>query len=324
MKKKFLFVAIVLIWLFSACLPANSEQMNPVRPSTPVDASKTPIPVATFTSVPSTPTEINKDVLSFVKENGGCKLPCIFGLTPGASSSSTVNALIRNLQINSTLSAEQRSNPSIDTFADYGWEGINFSFVENQASIRMTLASRSRDEKVERLVFSAEAMQPIEGGAKKIYGDPYYDELLTPFTLSNILKTYGLPDQIIIRPFPDDEGHPSPPAQYTFDFVLFYPEQGFVVEYVSVRDEKGKNFMGCPTKSYLTQLSTWNQGEASSINEAIQYFTNLDGISKVNIGEYKQVQEVTALSLTDFYNMFRVPNSSDCVETPKQLWAATN
>jgi hypothetical protein len=140
----------------------------------------------------------------------------------------------------------------------------------------------------------------------------------------SLLETYGQPEQIIIRPFPDDQGYPSPPAQYTFDFVLFYPEQGFVAEYVSVRDTKGKDFIGCPTKSYRTQLSTWNPYEAGSIKEAIKYFTNLDGISTENIGEYKQLQDVTSLSITDFYNMFRIPNSSDCVETPKELWAITN
>jgi len=335
MKKKFRVLATLLVWLLSGCSSVSSEQVSPlttpiitsnlVERPTQVFASQTPVPLSTSTSVLPTPTKISYGLLSFVKENGGCKLPCIFGLTPGNSSRTAVNALLGNL-MNSHLSAEQRNNATIDTFANYGWEGASLSFVENKANIKVELASRSRDEEVDRLDFSAEALQSIDGGAKKIYGDPYYDELLTPFTLSNILETYGQPDQIIIRPSPDDEGHPSPPAQYTFDFVLFYPEQGFVVEYVSVRNEKGKNFIGCPTESYLTQLSTWNPDEGKSINEVIKYkyFTNLDSISKENISEYKQLQNVTPLNVTDFYNMFRVSNSSDCVGTPKESWPATN
>ena len=143
------------------------------------------------------------------------------------------------------------------------------------------------------------------------------------FSLSNVLEEYGQPDQIIIRPFPDYEGHPSPPAQYTFDFVLFYPKQGFVAEYVSVRATEGNSFVGCPTKSYITHISSWNPEKSVSITEAIQYFSNLDGVSKGNISEYKQLQDVTSLSLADFYDVFRISNSNNCVKTPKELWVDT-
>jgi hypothetical protein len=93
-----------------------------------------------------------------------------------------------------------------------------------------------------------------------------------------------------------------------------------VVEYISAREEQENNFTGCPTKSYITQISSWNPDEIISIGESVKYFSNLDGISKINISEYKKVQDVTPLSITDFYNTFKTSSSNKCVQTPKKLW----
>jgi hypothetical protein len=258
---------------------------------------------------------------SFVQENGGCQLPCILGLTPGISNQPAVNTFIAYFQINSHEAESQMNEISIDTFANKDWSGAYLGFFENRVNVSISLAAQIMEGKVKRVLFFGQAMQLIDIGAKKLYGDPYYDDLLKSFSLSTILEVYGQPNQIIIRPFPDDLGHPSPPAQYTFDFVLFYPKQGFVVEYTSVREEEGSHFVGCPTKSYITHVSSWDTNESMSISKAIKYFSNLDGISAGNISEYKQLQDVTTVSLSDFYDMFRRSNSNECIKTSKELWA---
>jgi hypothetical protein len=97
-----------------------------------------------------------------------------------------------------------------------------------------------------------------------------------------------------------------------------------VVEYVTIRAEEGSDFVGCPTKSYITDISSWDPDKSLPISEAIKYFSSLDGISASNIGEYQQLQDVTTLSLTDFYNMFRMSNSSACVKSSKEMWASAN
>lgn len=303
MKKKFLFLAFLMVSLFSGCLSADN----------------TPSP----TNLPPMSTENRKAVLtSFVQENGGCQLPCILGLTPGISSQLAVNSFVRYFQINSREAEDQINNISIYAFADKEWSGADLRFFENRVNVSVSMASQITDGKVERIMFGGQAMQLMDVGAKKLFGDLYYEDLLKSFSLSTILEVYGRPGQIIIRPFPDDLGHPSPPAQYTFDVVLFYPKQGFVAEYISVRAEDGDNFIGCPTKSYTTRIASWNPAESMSLTEAIKYFSNLDGISETNIREYKQLQDVTSLSLAEFYNVFRMSNTSDCIKTPKELWAS--
>jgi hypothetical protein len=265
-----------------------------------------------------------KDVVTkFVQNNGGCQFPCIFGIIPGVTDSQTVKAFIDYFELNSQEADNQINEISIHTSSNNDWVGTYLRFFENKVSISTSFVIHLNNDKVERTVFYGQAMQLMDVGAKKLFGDPYYDELLKSFSLSNILETYGQPEQIIIRPFPDDIGHPSPPAEYTFGFVLYYPEEGFVAEYIAVRGESGDNFVGCPTKSYATHFSSWNPSETISINESLEHFSNLDGISQVNISEYKNLQDVTSLSITDFYKTFKTSSSSECVQTPKKLWPNT-
>lgn len=319
---------------FFGCLPVKNAQIPTLTYSVPIFTlteqptqilvSETAIPVPTPTYFPPVSDETRKDVFSsLVQENGSCQLPCILGLSPGTSDSLATDAFMKYFQTNSHTSDDQINNVNIDTFTYNDWSGTNLYFFENKVNVWISVEAKISDDQVERLVLFGQGLQMFDGGPKKVFGNPYYDELLVRFSLSSILEENGKPDQIIIRPFPDDEGHPSPPAQYIFDFVLFYPKQGFIAEYVSVRAEDGNDFVGCPTKSYITHISSWNPEESIPIIEAIQYFSNFDGISEGNIGEYKQLQDVTTLSLTDFYNKFRLSNSSDCVKTPKELWAVT-
>lgn len=335
MKKKIIAPVILLSLVLVGCLSANVEQEHTLTSPAPTltfteqpiqnIVTETTIPAPAHTNLPPMSEETRKDVLTkLVQGNGGCQLPCILGLDPGKSDSTAVTAFMSYFQTNSHKSDDQRNNVTIDTFMYDDWSGTNLNFFEAGVNVWVRPMAKITGEQVERVVLFGQGMQMFDGGAKKLFGDPYYDELLVNYSLSTILEEYGQPDKLIIRPFPDDEGYPSPPAQYTFDFVLFYPKQGFVAEYVSVRAEEGNNFVGCPTKSYITQISSWNPEEAISIAEAIQYFNNLDGILEVNISEYRQLEDVTSLSLTDFYNLFRVSNSSECVNTPKDVWVNPN
>ena len=304
MKKKFSAFAFLLMWVMVSCLSTNEMNL--------------PTPIASLSI------ENRKEVLTgFVQENGGCQLPCIFGITPGISDHTAVDALISYLRINSRKTDDQTNNINIDTFTNENSNGARMNFYENKVNVGIIFSAHVVDSKVEGITFSGQALQMIDIGAIKLFGNQYYDDLLKPFSLSTVLEIYGQPDQILIRPFPDHEGYPSPPAGYTFDFVLFYLKQGFVAEYIAVRAEAGSNFVGCATKSYITQISSWNPDESISMTEAIKYFSNLDGIYEANISEYKQLQDVTSLSITDFHNMYRISDSSECVQTPKELWPST-
>lgn len=331
MKKKFFEVTMLLSWAFSGCWSASSIQeptalagaetyTSNQRPTQTID-SETPALLPSPTNLPKLTVENRKDLLTnFVQENGGCQLPCILGITPGVTDSLAAQVFTDYFETNSREADNQINDIAVDTFANNNWAGVYLGFFENKIFIHTRLAVEIIGDKVSQTFFFGQATQIIDTGAKKLYGDSYYNHLLKSFLLPNILETYGQPDQIIIRPSPEYLGHPSPPAQYTFGFVLFYPQWGFVVEYIAVREENADNFVGCPTKPYVLHLSSWDPNKSITMNESIVHFSNLDGISKGNFSDYKQLQDVTSLKVIDFYNTFRVLNSSECVQTPKNLW----
>jgi len=41
------------------------------------------------------------------------------------------------------------------------------------------------------------------GGVQKVYWDTYYNELLSAFSVSQVMTDYGPPDEVLILPFPD-------------------------------------------------------------------------------------------------------------------------
>lgn len=331
MKTAKIIFTLVLTFLNVGCQTlAGNNNLTPTKvnavSTTSVDIAITP----SFSPTPErlTPTALplisdnnTKEILeSFVKGNGGCKLPCVMGLTPGLSENTELNAFINYFQDN-TREAENRINDiDVWTYIKNEQGGMSLRFFEDNKSISIGLGYITDGGKVNRIFLSGESYQHLDGGVKKQFGNLNFNILLNQFTLAEILNLYGPPTQILIRPFPNDLGHPSPPAQYTFDFVLVYPENGFLIQYISERTQQGKYFVGCPTKPYSLNISTWSPKTPLNLVDAVEYFSNIDGISNQNISAFKLIEEVTSLNNAQFYEIFRNPNSNECVETHKELW----
>lgn len=315
---------LLLALLIGACYSSVSNDSVPTKidgfsTSTPPPPLNPEIPPPT--SLPTISANNSKEILeSFVQENGGCKLPCIMGLTPGMSENTEVNSFMQYFQKNTREAENQINNISIWSYLENDQGGISLRFFENNRSVSIGLGLIVDGSKLNQLLLSGESYQHLEGGAKKQFGDLYFNDLLRQFTLMEILNLYGLPTQILVRPFPDDPGHPSPPAQYTLDFVLVYPEKGFLIQYISERTERGKYFVGCPTKPYSINISAWDPNTPLNLVDAVEYFSNIDGINSQNVSAFKAVENVTSLSIRQFYEIFRNPNSNECIETPKELW----
>lgn len=303
---KLKFIAILLILFVNGC--SFNETKTPNRTSP--------------TNIPEISNNNRVQAMEqIIQENGGCKLPCVMGLTPRLSTNDDLDAFMSDFGKTVHKAEKQTGDVDISIFNENGWGSVNLVFFKNNLNVTVDVSYLSNEQELKQAKFTAQAIQLLDdGNAVKVYGASYYDEILKSFTLSNILETYGEPNQIYIRPYPDHQGYPSPPAQYTFDFVLFYEKQGFLVEYISVRDEKGNYFVGCPSKSYVTQISTWDTKKPMSLNQSVTFLSNLDGISKNNVNFYKQIQAVTSQTVSDFYKTFSEPHTNECVQTQKDLW----
>ncbi len=111
MKVKIDILIILILGLLTGCSGSTITSSNPteITSSTSLPDSvvtQTPSPNATvmpeITSLPSLqPNNVKETLSSFVRNNGGCKLPCLMGITPGEdykSVESFGNYFINNTQ----------------------------------------------------------------------------------------------------------------------------------------------------------------------------------------------------------------------------------
>ena len=321
---------LLLALLTGACQSPVSNNFTPTEieafstPSVDVPVTPSPSPTQarpTPTTLPSISANDIKEILeSFVQNNGGCKLPCIMGLTSGLSENTEVNAFIRYFQNNTREAENQINDIDVWSYIKSKEGGISLRFFEKNKSVSVGLGYITDGGRVKQILLSGESYHHLEAGVKKQFGDPYFNILLSQFTLVEILNLYGPPAQILVRPFPNDPGRPSPPAQYTFDFVFVYPNNGFLIQYIAERTERGKYFVGCPTKPYSLNISAWNPNTPLNLVDAVEYFSNIDGVNSQNVSAFKSIEDATSLNIRQFYEIFRNPNSNECIETPKELW----
>lgn len=321
---------LLLISLIVACHVPISRNSTPtnidVVSVTPSNNSVTPSPFSTKvdstpTSLPAISTDTSKEVLEdFVQGNGGCKLPCIMGLAPRLSENPEVNAFIEYFQQNAREAENLTDDVNIWSYLESSQGGISLRFFEENKSVSIGLGFIIDGDKVSQILLGGESLQHFDGGTKTQFGDPYFNSLLHEFTLSNVLNIYGLPSQILIWPFPDSPGHPSPPAQYMFSFVLLYNEKGFLAQYTSERKERDNYFVGCPTEPHSLDISAWDPKVPLDLIDAVKYFSNVDGINSQNASVFKALEDVTSLNIREFYEVFRATDTTECIETLKDLW----
>jgi hypothetical protein len=297
-------------------LTPTSSLVHPTRTKTPtLESTSTPLPIIS--------TDTAKEILTrFMQDNGGCQLPCVLGLIPGTSSRSAVDSFMEYFQLHSHNSDEQMDNLEVDSYQKKGQGGIDLLFWKNRIRIQFVLDYLLVEDKVSRIIFGVEAFQHSGQGANEIahqlYDHPYYYELASAFTLPQILQTYGAPSQILIRPLPTDPEFPQN-TQYPFDFILYYPEQGFLVEYIAIRTDTSSSYSGCPTKSII-EISAWDPKETVSLEDAMGGFSRTGSVNPSNLSNFKPIQDVTTYTVQSFYETFRDPRIQKCIQTSKKLW----
>jgi|GEM_PF-6188781 len=327
-KLKTLFTFIVLVSLFVGC--NSSSETETILPTSEPPTSIA-LPSVPNTSLPPTPTSLPlisddspKIALSvYVQQNGGCRLPCLLGLSPGLSDRSAVDAFVNYFERNAIETENRIDSVDIYTYTSNERGGVRIIFWEQYTSLYIGLGYMLEDNQIKIISFFAQALlykDDEDNSAEKSFGNPYFSKLLSDFTLQKILTTYGEPSQILIRPYPNIPGYPSPPAQYIFNFALYYPELGFLIDYIVIREEQSEYYMGCPTQPYLLELVSWDPDDLLSVNEVAFYITNGEGMSAEYVGGFRPIEEVTSISITEFYSEFSNPDSKECVQSLKALW----
>ena len=320
---------LILLFIFSGCNPVThtpDQSVEAVGFSTATDTPQVPTPsfTASATVTPShTPTpiptlpakEAKLLLLDLLQNNGGCQLPCLWGLTPGETDVQALDLFME--KFGNEISSDTQIRH--DKFNESGVLDL-ISWIDD-LRITVGLSYQSGNGKLERfLVFanSAREYQKDQGlESVDVFGDLHFYQSLHYFMLPQILSKYGRPSKVLIAPFVDDPDYP-PAAWMPFSIVLYYPDLGVLVEYITPKERVDDHYRGCPMIGHIN-LVLWSPKQEISITEVVQRKSG-NGINSLNVDFFKPIEEATSLTLDEFYQAFKDPNNSQCIETPMDIW----
>jgi hypothetical protein len=331
MKIKMTLLIITLIIISSGCTGqkpitiAQTETTIPTSTSELFLPTNSPSPISpAITGLPTiTGGNAMADLMTFIRENGECILPCVLGLTPQSMSQTTAEDYVNYFE--NAAHGVNHLNNNLDIYTNAGQGdrgGVRFMLWEKDKHVQVGMGYSFALEKIAHILLFGEIYQQGDNSAQRLFGDPFFDSVLESFTLTKVLISYGPPQQVLVRADPDDPGHPSPPAQYLFRFLLFYPEKGFLVEYLADRINEFDTFSGCPTKPYSLHVFTWDPNISITLPEALEIFAVDLGATKdyYTTQNFKPIEDVTSFSISEFYKTFSAPDSQKCIQTNQTIW----
>lgn len=247
-------------------------------------------------------------ILGFLQNNGECKLPCVWGLTPGQTDMHALKRFVNRFGNAETSDFSQYNKD----YGDLG--GLQVIITREDITSNLYLDYYRNTTDVEQLVFGGEPYgHPMTVGK---FDSPGFNNLFSYYMLPNILAVYGKPTQILVWSFHQDLG--SPYTWFPFTIVLLYEEKGFLIAYTAKREQANDVYIGCPLHSYFV-LTSWVPGQEKTWRDAQSKLSGI-GLNDGTVDEFRPVREVTSLSVDDFYRKFKDTNNKDCLSTPISLW----
>lgn len=150
-----------------------------------------------------------------------------------------------------------------------------------------------------------------DNGFEDIFDSTDFGERVDFYSLHQVLTNHGPPSSVLLSTlseFPTRRGMPG-----LFSLILVYPEQGIIVKYTTEMRIVGKNVEGCMQNAHI-EMDLFPAGNADAFHQAL---TPTDW--PFHIAYHKPIEEVTSLSIDDFYEKFR-QQTDECLVTPASLW----
>jgi len=142
-----------------------------------------------------------------------------------------------------------------------------------------------------------------------------FSKKIENYTLQNILSQHGNPTKVMLSTMAK---LPSSGVPDTFKILLLYPDQGILVNYTMQMQIVGENIMGCPSDS-SAEFELYASGQSNSFFD----FLEPTGWPQIIENTYKPIDEVTAMTKDDFYQLFS-EQTEECALTPASLWPIPN
>lgn len=289
-------------------LAVPTMSISSVSPTITPVIKETPTPVLAPTTVPILPAEdARKSLLDLLASNGNCRLPCLWGITPGNSTYRETQAVLAPLTNISELT----------NFIPEG--GVIEPIYKEDGSMLVTIVGFNIDPLSNHQIVSKVGFQAWEFAVgepddptvlKPVYDSSHFGERLRPYMLSNVLSENGTPTAVLIATDGGPERGKYVPGFY---ILLLYPNQGILVNYTTNRELVDGNVRGCPPNAHV-EMELYPPGQTELFFESLK---QTDWAVKMDY--YRPLEEVTSMSLEQFYETFQQPTDK-CIETHANLW----
>lgn len=289
----------------------EANATSEITTSSPAAKTNQSTAFPTYTSsptlLPPLPTEqAYERLLELLQNNGGCELPCWWGINPGESTIQEAQQIVSPLAgifDFSFLSMESAGSLSI-------------IYPVDDLDLHLYLAYYPfpSGNNVETLYISTRMLRYIDKGDgdyvyRSVYDSEAYRQLLGKLALSEMLSKLGIPSKITVRAI-----LPNPPSPQFLNVTLLYPERGIFALYTMNADTKYNIVSGCPSKSFV---SLWLIPLEAGDN--FREFLSLAGNWEGDWVE-KPLEEAISMSRNEFYGIFKDSNATSCIETPIEIW----
>ena len=232
-----------------------------------------------------------------LRTNGGCKLPCWWGIVPGRTTWLEAESFLNHLGFRT----------SSETLADgsvlHGFGGTEFEDEHLYNSIGIY----ERNGNIDAIGIRGNGWSNMSG----------FHEIWGKYDLQNFLPDYGQPSRIWLSSVSNDIGAPGIEG---YRLWLFYDRFGFVLSYHAAGAIiDGENYHICPRMDdedigeiRMLLQSPDNPEPLDRIDENTEWFRK----------STKSIDKATGLSTEDFYQLFIQEEQPACFDTPIDIWPA--
>lgn len=250
-------------------------------------STATAISSPTWTPVPALPVEIREqNINELFSINGGCDFPCWWGIRLG-------DTIQRVAELAPVIGKSLRKDQGLVYYYTLPLDNLNTPDLNVSYHVDV-------DQNVQR-------MEVTLGQPSRFRN--YYDAFEEQLSLASLLKRYGKPSEILFLVAPRFEPGETP-RPYTL--FLIYDIQNFGIVYSGLVDSETP-LQVCSIKldnHRLQYISLYLHNPRSKIAR----------INRFNSAELLPLEQVTSISVDDFYRIFSEPENDRCIEVSIDAW----
>jgi hypothetical protein len=259
------------------------------------------LPLATPKSTLSAEQRENQ-ILELLQTNGGCELPCWWGIMPGTTTWSQAQAFLEGLGVKTSI--DRTSGNAID----HGTSGLSIA----SHSIHNGIGFTERAGIVQEIGIGSSSTNP----STNLSG---WLEAWAGYSPKQIISKYGVPDRIWLMT--SSQFHePSGGSQMPYELWLFYDRLKFLIRYAGVV-RYAPIYRFCPEYGENGQLTAEISLNLADPANPTPLETLSNALTIPGMTDYIQpIEKATGLTIEKFSSLFTQNSKDVCFDASRNIW----